>query len=114
MKTLETEIIVLFRQVTGLRTKVVFNPAGWFVEQLEKDVIAAITPLKNPFAKVKDMTPPAMYELAKVYDPSDRTKVFDCRALCRRAHCCPRANRGQIFGAAICHFTAPRITEGFS
>ena len=112
--TLETEIIFLFKQLTGTRAKLVFKPAGWFVKKLEKDVIEAITPLRNPFAKVKEMTPPRMYALAMLYTPRDHSKVVECRALCLGAHCFPRADRGQLFGAAFCHLQVLMMTGGFS
>ena len=111
---LETAITVHFWQLTKTRTKLVFKPAGWFVKKLEKDVIATITPLQNPFPKVKDMTPQGMYALARVNNPKDHTKVFDCRALSHRAHFFSRANRGQLFGAVFCHLPVPRTIEGFS
>ena len=47
--TMETEIILLIKRLTG--RKVEFTPTGWFVEQLEKEVIATATPLKTPLRK---------------------------------------------------------------
>ena len=63
--------------------KIEFTPDGWFVKQLEKEVIADMTPLKNPFLRVKEMTPPEVFAVIMVKHPRDRNKILECRALYR-------------------------------
>lgn len=81
VETLETAIILKFRELTAKYVDIVFSPPGWFVEQLEKEVIAAMEPLKNPFPTVKGMTPPRVYGFIRVKLANDRNKIFECRAL---------------------------------
>ena len=83
IKTLEHEINLPFMQLTGKNTKMEFVPPQWFVMQLEKEITAAMTPLDNPFPRVKEMTPPQMFALIMVKLPRGRNKVFECRTLYR-------------------------------
>ena len=79
--TLETAIILKFRELTAKYVEIVFSPPGWLVEQLEKEVIATMAPLKNPFAAVKAMTPPKVFGFIMVELVNDRNKIFECRSL---------------------------------